>query len=161
MPSKTLEPHIVETLRRCAWEILETMVMLTPSSVEPHVESGATFEGGMIGLLGFTGTKSGTFVVRTDAELARLMTAKMLMTEPDLIENLHEIDDAFGELVNMLCGSFKNDWVANGNQMDLTVPHVIRDGRVNINADRVNGVRSGIRLQIEEATVDIGVYFEA
>ena len=38
MVAETLEPHLVETLRKSAWEVLETMVFLTPSSMEPLTE---------------------------------------------------------------------------------------------------------------------------
>ena len=123
MPAQTLEPHLVETLRKSAWEILETMVFMTPSSVEPRAEDSSVFNDDVVGLLGFTGTRSGTFVVRTTDQLASTMAAKMLMMEPGEIEGFEEVADAFGEIVNMLSGSFKNEWVANGNQMDLSVPH--------------------------------------
>ncbi|MFN3243454.1 MAG: chemotaxis protein CheX [Planctomycetota bacterium] len=161
MPAQTLEPHLVETLRKSAWEILETMVFMTPSSVEPLAEDTSIFHDQVVGLLGFTGTRSGTFVVRTSDDLARTMAAKMLMMEPGDLDDFEEVADAFGEIVNMLSGSFKNEWVANGNQMDLSVPHVVRHGNVNINSDAVSGVRSGIRVQIEDMHVDIGVHFEA
>ena len=161
MTAKTLEPHLVETLRKSAWEILETMVFMTPSSVEPRAEDSAVFHDEVIGLLGFTGTRSGTFVVRTTGQLARTMAAKMLMMEPEEIAGFEEVADAFGEIVNMLSGSFKNEWVANGNQMDLSVPHVVREGNVNINSDNSSGVRSGIRVLIDDTHVDIGVHFEA
>jgi len=79
MVANTLEPHLVETLRKSAREIFETMVFLTPSSIEPISEESSTFEEEVIGLLGFTGTKSGTFVVRASEKLAATMAAKMTM----------------------------------------------------------------------------------
>lgn len=161
MPAQTLEPHLVETLRKSAWEILETMVFMTPSSVEPRAEDSSVFKDDVVGLLGFTGTRSGTFVVRTTDQLACTMAAKMLMMEPGEIEGFEEVADAFGEIVNMLSGSFKNEWVANGNQMDLSVPHVVRGGNVKMNSDNGNSVRSGIRVLIDGTHVDIGVHFEA
>lgn len=161
MPAQTLEPHLVETLRKSAWEVLETMVFMTPTSVEPRAEDASVFADEVVGLLGFTGTRSGTFVVRTSEQLARTMAAKMLMAEPEELESFEEVADAFGEIVNMLSGGFKNEWVANGNQMDLSVPHVIREGSVNINSDGVGGLRSGIRVVINDTFVDIAVHFEA
>ncbi|MFT4512892.1 MAG: chemotaxis protein CheX [Planctomycetota bacterium] len=160
MVAKTLEPHLVESLRKSAWEILETMVFLTPTSVEPIAEESSTFNDAVIGLLGFTGTKSGTFAVRTSEDLASLMAAKMMMMETSELSGFEEIADAFGEIVNMLAGGFKNDWVANGNQMELSVPHVIRKGSVKINSDAGSGVHSGIRIKLDEHFVDIGVHFQ-
>jgi CheY-specific phosphatase CheX len=160
MVAETLEPHLVETLRKSAWEVLETMVFLTPSSMEPLTEHTSTFSDQVIGLLGFTGTESGTFVVRTSEQMASIMAAKMLMMEPEELSGFDEVADAFGEIVNMLSGSFKNDWVANGNQMELSVPNVIQHGKVNINRENIPGVRSGIRLQLDDQFVDIGIHFQ-
>ena len=160
MVAETLEPHLVETLRKSAWEVLETMVFLTPSSMEPLTEHTSTFSDQVIGLLGFTGTESGTFVVRTSEQMASIMAAKMLMMEPEELSGFDEVADAFGEIVNMLSGSFNNDWVANGNQMELSVPNVIQHGKVNINRENIPGVRSGIRLQLDDQFVDIGIHFQ-
>ena len=83
----------------------------------------------------------------------------MLMAEPEELSSFEEVSDAFGEIVNMLSGSFKNEWVAEGNQMDLSIPTVIREGKVNINSD--SGVRSGVRVQVDDQQVDVGIHFEA
>lgn len=161
MAIQTLEPHLVDSLKKSAWEILETMVFLTPTSVEATPEEGSTFTEQAIGVLGFTGTRSGTFVIRTSDKMARLMAAKMLMMEPDELESDDEVADAYGEIVNMLSGNFKNAWVANGNQMELSVPNVVFHGRVTVNSDHGNCLRSCVRVQIDDETVDIGVHFEA
>tara|TARA_R110002072_G_scaffold174303_4_gene329497 strand:+ start:113420 stop:113902 length:483 start_codon:yes stop_codon:yes gene_type:complete len=157
---ETLEPHLVESLRKSAWDVLETMVFLTPTSVEPICDEPSTFSDEVIGLLGFTGTRSGTFAVRTSERLASLMSAKMLMKEASEHSGSAEIADSFGEIVNMLTGSFKNDWVATGNQMELSVPHVIRKGSVNINSDGHAGLRSAVRVELGDHFVDIGVHFQ-
>ena len=75
------------------------------------------------------------------------------------LSSFEEVSDAFGEIVNMLSGSFKNEWVAEGNQMDLSIPTVIREGSVNINSD--SGVRSGVCVRIDDQQVDVGIHFEA
>lgn len=160
MVAETLEPQIVETLSKSAREVLETMVFLTPSSIESISEEGSRFSDPVIGLLGFTGTKSGTFVVRTTEALAATMAAKMLMMEPSELSGFEEISDAFGEIVNMLSGTFKNDWIVNGNQMELSVPNVIQHGSVNINYEKAPGMRSGIRVQLDDEFVDVGIHFQ-
>jgi chemotaxis protein CheX len=160
MPTKSLEPRLTEDLRKSAREVLESMVFLAPTSVEPLERTDATFADEVIGLLSFTGTRSGSFVVRATEALATKMAANMLMTEPEELGDFDEVADAFGEIVNMLSGSFKNAWVAEGNQMDLSVPHVVRNGRVNTKSD-CDSLRTGIRVQLDDAFVDVGVYFEA
>lgn len=161
MAAQTLAPHLVETLRGSAREILETMVSLTPTSVDAREETAATFHDEVIGLLGFTGTRSGTFVVRTSLRFAKQMAANMLMAQPEELEDFEEVSDAFGELVNMLGGNFKNEWVAGGNQMDLSIPTVIREGQVTVSSACARGIRSGVRVVVGEDSFDVGLHFEA
>lgn len=161
MVVETLEPHLVDSLRKSAWEILETMVFLTPTSVEVQTVQKDAFSDAVIGLLSFTGTKSGTIFVRTSDELASLMAAKMLMVEPSELSGFDEVADAFGEIVNMLGGNFKNEWVASGNQMELSVPHVVQSGNMPINSSSLAGLRSCVRVDIDGKHVDIDVHFQA
>ena len=65
MAIQTLEPHLVESLQSSAREILETMVFMTPDNIEVVPEIESSFKSEVVGLLGFTGTRSGNFVVRT------------------------------------------------------------------------------------------------
>jgi len=160
MTTQTLEPKLIEALRQTAEEILETMVFLVPRTIESLPEEQNSFRAPVIGLLGFTGTRSGTFVVRTDETVARTITAKMLMMEPSEIASPQEAADGFGELVNMLAGNFKNAWVAGGNQMELSVPTVIHNGSVQVRAEGVDSLRSRVRVTLDQGAIDIGVHFE-
>ncbi len=143
MTIQTLEPHLIDSLRQSAQEIFETMVFLTPTAIDAAVEDHSTFGDAVIGLLGFTGTRSGTFVVRTDEEMAKTIAA-----------------DGFGELVNMLAGNFKNAWVAAGNQMELSVPNVIHNGEVSLKSNDAGALRSRVHVALECGQIDIGVHFE-
>lgn len=161
MTSETLDPQLVESLQSAAREILETMVFMTPDCIEQVPETSSTFTTEVVGLLGFTGTRSGNFVVRTTEELARTIAAKMLMMEPSEIASFQEAADGFGELVNMLSGNFKNAWVANGNQMELSVPNVIHNGEVRVNSDHEGSLRSCVRVAVAGHNLDVGIHFEA
>ena len=161
MAIQTLEPHLVESLQKSAREILETMVFLTPERIEVVPELGSSFTSEVVGLLGFTGTRSGNFVVRSSEKLARTIAAKMLMMDPSELSSFSEAADGFGELVNMLSGNFKNAWVANGNQMDLSCPNVIHNGEVRVNSEHEGSLRSCVRVVVEGETLDVGIHFEA
>jgi CheY-specific phosphatase CheX len=161
MAIQTLEPHLVDSLRNSAREILETMVFMTPQSIEVVPEHESMFSSEVVGLLGFTGTRSGTFVVRSSEILARTIAAKMLMMDPSELGSFAEAADGFGELVNMLSGNFKNAWVANGNQMDLSVPNVIHNGEVRVNSEHEGSLRSCVRVTVDGHTLDVGIHFEA
>ncbi len=161
MTTQILDAHLVENLQNSAREILETMVFLTPESVVNVPEPDSCFAAEVVGLLGFTGTRTGTVVVRTTAALAKTIAAKMLMMEPDELGSVEEACDGFGELVNMLSGSFKNAWVADGNRMDLSVPNVILNGRVRLNSHTEGSLRTCIRVGVAGGTLDVGIHLEA
>ncbi len=161
MAIQTLEPHLIDSLQRSAREILETMVSMIPQSIAAEPEDGSRFSDPVIGLLGFTGTRAGTIVVRTSEDLAKTIAAKMLMMEPSEMTNFQDAADAFGEVVNMLGGNFKNAWVAGGNQMELSMPTVIHKGNVTVRSDADGCLRSRVRVQLDAGTLDIGVHFEA
>jgi len=161
MAIETLDPHLVDSLQSSAREILETMVFMHPEKVEVVPELTSSFSSEVVGLLGFTGTRSGNFVVRTTERLARTIAAKMLMMDPSEITQFSEAADGFGELVNMLSGNFKNAWVAQGNHMDLSCPNVIHNGEVRVNSDREGCLRSCVRVLVDGETIDVGIHFEA
>ena len=161
MTNETLDPVLVEGLQQSAREILETMVSMTPDKIEVVEETASPFRAEVVGLLGFTGTRSGTVVVRTSENLARTIAAKMLMMEPEELGGMEEACDGFGELVNMLSGNFKNAWVANGNKMDLSVPNVILSGEVRLNTHGDATMRTGLRITVAGDHLDVGIHFEA
>jgi CheY-specific phosphatase CheX len=154
-----MDPTLVEGLQASAREILETMVFLTPESIEVVQESETTFHNEVVGLLGFTGTRSGTVAVRATQRLTKTIAAKMLMMEPEELGSIEEACDGFGELVNMLSGNFKNAWVAQGNQMDLSVPNVVLGGEVRLS--HISDMRTCVRIRVDGEQLDVGVYFEA
>ena len=131
------------------------------ASIEALPQEASTFVEEAIGVLGFTGTRSGTFVIRTSAAMAKLMAAKMLMMEPEELGSMEEACDGFGELVNMLSGNFKNAWVANGNVMDLSVPNVILSGEVRLNMHSDPALRTCVRIHVGGGQLDVGIHFEA
>jgi len=161
MAISTLDPQLIESLQQSTREILETMVFMEPRSITAEAEDTSSFNDSVIGLLGFTGTRSGTFVVRTSEELAKGVAAKMMMMEPAEMSSFDEAADAYGEVVNMLAGSFKTAWVAQGNRMDLSVPNVIYRGRVKVQSEADGCLRSRLRVALDMGSLDIGVHFEA
>jgi len=164
MTHPRLEPELFESLRDSIREVIETMVFMSPETVEsithlvdqPHV----VFAGEVVGMLGFTGTRSGSVVVCCSEHLCREIAARMLTIEPGELAGFEEAADAFGEVVNMITGSFKDSWVAKGNEMSLAVPTVTRHGAVSINHTD-QGISCGIRVMLEGNPLDVTVLFAA
>jgi CheY-specific phosphatase CheX len=84
----------------------------------------------------------------------------MLMVEPEELGDFAEAADAFGEVVNMIAGSFKNAWVASGHAMALSMPNVIHHGFVKLHwTGRARCVRAS-GPSSTTALLDIGVHLE-
>ena len=161
MSVQSLTPELVESLRESGREVLETMCATTPKAVEAVTNESSDYSDEIIGLLGFTGTRGGTFLVRTSEAIARLISARMLMMEPEELTDFAEIADGFGELVNMISGNFKNAWVAGGNHMDLSVPNVTHNGSVRINLEQSGSLTSSVCIKLDEGDIHVSVHFEA
>lgn len=161
MATATLDRRLIEALQLSAQEVLVTMVTMTPRAIREEQERSSLFRDEVIGLLGFTGDRSGTVVVRTTDRIAKAIAGRMLMTEFGDDADFSEVADAFGEVVNMIAGSFKNAWVAAGYAMELSMPNVIRHGFVKLHSDGVGAVRSRIRIELDAGAIDVGVHLEA
>lgn len=158
MAAQGLTPELQESICASAREIFETMVSMTPESVAPAADPPA-FNRPVTGLLGFTGTRNGTVVVGSSEILAKTIAAKMLMMEPGDFADFGEAADAYGEIVNMLAGNFKNAWVANGNEMHLSVPTVIHNGEVHV-PHLAHSVEASIHVVVAGEKLEITILFE-
>jgi len=156
-----LEPDLIESLRASTREVLETMALTTPDSVElvDPAAGDSTYSREVVGVLGFTGTRSGTVAVTATEGMTKTIAARMLMMEPDEIEDFGEAADAFGEVVNMISGSFKNSWVAKGNEMELSIPTVVRGGDLLVNK-RNGEADCRLHISISNETLEVLIFFE-
>lgn len=157
---QTLDPEMVQSLTGAAREVLETMMAMVPQHAEEVPSPTADLRDEVVGLLGFTGSHCGTFVVRSSDKLARTIVAKMLMMEPEELTSFDEAADGFGEVVNMISGNFKNAWVARGHRMDLSVPNIIHKGTVRVDAHHEHTIRTCVRLSFSEGDLFAGVLIE-
>ena len=160
MTTLELTPELVQSLRESTREILETMVFLPPLAIEDQQVTGSTFSDEVVGLLSFTGSRCGMLCIRTSEHVARTIAAKMLMMEPSELTDFVEAVDGFGEVVNMVTGSFKNSWLALGNTMDLSVPTVIHRGYVSLGSSASSTERTWLRVQLPCGELSVGVVFE-
>jgi len=87
----------------------------------------------VVSAVGMAGDFDGVAYYDLPEELAIKVTSTMLSLEPD--ECGHEfVNDALGELANMVTGSFKNQFVARGLECRLTIPSLVRGSSFSIEA---------------------------
>jgi CheY-specific phosphatase CheX len=141
--TKTLASHSSESLGQIGSSVLTAAVSMTPVAVSNCDERLRGLMREVVSTLAFAGTKQGTFVLAGTIALAKRITASMLMLDEAEVGN-DEIADGFGEMLNMLGGNYKNEWIkGQERRLDLTVPSTMF-GMVGLtsmrNADELHAV---------------------
>jgi chemotaxis protein CheX len=113
-------------------EVFSTMVMLNPSADYPLQEPVSRFKCSITGMVGFAGTYSGVISVHCPISLAMKITSNMLGTECE--EANEDLNDAIGEISNMLGGSVKQVLSKGGMDVKLSIPTVISGADYTVNA---------------------------
>jgi chemotaxis protein CheX len=84
----------------------------------------------------FSGTLEGHCTVSISSEGAYLLTDALLGAQGDWDESM--IDDAVGELCNMIAGGWKSRLSAHASACNLSVPHITRtQAPESLNAGRI------------------------
>ena len=78
---------------------------------------------GITAMVGLAGQVCGVMSIRCDTTAARRMASKMIGEEP--AEKSAELQDAFGEICNMIAGNFKNKITGMSEKCMLSVPTVV------------------------------------
>jgi len=108
-----------EELSNATREVFEIMVgtsLASPTELSPH------FVADFAAMVGIAGSLCGLVGLHTSSECARRIAAKMLGTEELVGE---DAQDAFGEVCNMIAGSFKARIAGLADGCALSVPTVI------------------------------------
>jgi len=104
-------------------EIFSSMVMMEVS-VKGDVQSTlAPLENSITGVIGLAGTHKGVLAMHFPNPVAMAITGSFLGMDVDEINE--DVEDAVGELANMLGGSVKSILSAKGRDIDLSLPSVI------------------------------------
>lgn len=122
-----LDHHIlVATL-----EVFEKMILLE-TRPQP-VRRGMTnhFEHHVSSMLGFSGDLTGMLYFHCPDPAARTITAALLGS--DEVTNQEEIQDALGEVTNMVGGGWKNSLSSQGTRVDISIPTAISGASYSIN----------------------------
>ncbi len=104
-------------------EIFTTMVMM-----EVEVEESSQLEGNILkdsitGLIGLAGNYKGVVAIHLPQAIACEITSQFLGVEVDGIND--DVEDAVGEIANMLGGNIKSFLSESGKDIDLSLPSTI------------------------------------
>ncbi len=114
-------------------ELFSTMLRtnMQPAPLEPGFGNG---EPHIAGAVGFVGRLSGMVYVFTTVSFARHITATFLGLREAEITGDEMINDAVGEMANMLVGHMKSRLSDRGMPCMLTIPSVVRGSHFSVEA---------------------------
>ena len=113
-------------------EVFNTMVMLDLEDSYPLREPVTTFHCSVTGMVGLAGTYTGILSIHCPRSFALRITSNMLGM--DVEEVGEDVNDALGEIANMLGGYVKQILSKGGLDINLSIPTVISGEEYTVNS---------------------------
>ena len=126
------EAQIAGYVTSATKDVFSTMVMMEVVDDFPLNEPVSRFKCSITGMVGFAGTYSGVISIHCPVPLALKITSNMLGI--DCAEVNEDLNDAIGEIANMLGGSVKQVLSKGGLDVKLSIPTVISGEEYTINS---------------------------
>jgi chemotaxis protein CheX len=116
-----LEELVTQAVTRAFDTMLNIPVALEPAA--PDIWNG---EPHVAGSVGFIGRLSGIVYIYSSANFARRITSMLLGLQESEIDSDEMVNDAIGELANMVVGQIKSQLSDRGMPCVLTIPSIVR-----------------------------------
>ncbi len=104
-------------------EIFTSMVMMDVSVSPSQKTDYGTLEDTITGVIGLAGTHKGVLAVHIPHPVAYAITSNFLGIDIDEINE--DVEDAIGEIANMLGGNIKSILSEKGRDIDLSLPSTV------------------------------------
>ena len=152
------EENLVDKFRQEVYEVFNTSVglddlMYLPVAIDPATE----FQDCVSSLIRLTGTYNGVVSLHMPSDLATTATRCMRGVKT---VNDDDIDDAMGEIANMIAGSFKAHLSRSGADIRLSLPWVMY-GKEYIVSLSGNSNHIAVRFATEDDWFLVTAAFEA
>lgn len=148
---------IEKRLATSVQEIFSTMVMMPVNSVDEKSEVNNPLINSITAIIGYTGVRKGLLAVHMPLNVAFAVTSSFLMMN---VNELNEdVEDAIGELANMIGGEVKNILSNGGKDIDLSVPSTISGQSYDFQAGRENE-RFVVAFTVEAGTFCVDCQIE-
>lgn len=115
--------ELVESIISSTVEIFTGMVMMEVKAEDDILESLGKMQNSITGMVGLAGTFRGVMAVHLPNNVAMAITSSFLGFEVDEINE--DVQDAIGEIANMLGGNLKTFLSDKGKDIQLSLPSTI------------------------------------
>jgi chemotaxis protein CheX len=116
----------LDTLLKSATQEVFTTMLSFKVDFESHAANAINGDSHVAGTIGFTGKFNGVVFLYTSADFARRITSNLLGLSDTEIEGDDMVNDAIGELTNMLSGHIKARLSDKGFSCAMSIPTVVR-----------------------------------
>jgi len=118
-----MDSKLLQAVRDTTLDIFQTMVSMDPQSDEPIPGDKSPLNGGISGIVGIAGKIKGTISVHFDKNLAIKVASNIL--EEEINEINDDVEDAVGEIANMVAGGAKTKLFKSNISFDISIPTVV------------------------------------
>ncbi len=115
--------EIAKPFIQATQNILSMMAMLESKPGKPYVKKGKAAKGDVSAIIGITGEKNGTFAISFSKECAVQIVKQML--GDDIEDLLTDVQDAVGEISNMISGHARRGLADMGLKLQGSTPSVV------------------------------------
>jgi chemotaxis protein CheX len=154
----TNEDLLAQLLMQDVNEIFGTMVGLEDLLYLPEqIDPVTSFKDCISSLVGLAGTYNGLVSLHMSSNLALVATSNMLGMKVTEVNN--DVNDAMGEISNMIAGSFKQHLTKSGLDIHLSIPSVVYGKEYAITLGN-NPNQIAVRFATTDAWFMVAVAFE-
>ncbi len=159
MSSELLATPLPDQLTGAIEDVFQTMIPL-PLERGKRVEKILLCQDTeSLAVLGYNGTKIGSFMLSTTKLCAQKMAMALLMLDDMSELSPEDTADAFGEVLNMVGGNFKNYLVEHGQQMALSTPTVIGGASITAAVPKQKLVGFTLEFSVDSEPVSLIFYY--
>lgn len=117
------EDGVRDSITEITKGVFSTMVMLDVVDQGPLSEPVVSFHDTVTSMVGLAGSHSGTLAIHCPKTLALRITSSMLGMDVGEVDD--DVNDAMGEIANMIGGDVKHIFSPGGGDLSLSIPTVI------------------------------------
>ena len=149
---------IREKIIESTQEIFSSMVMMEVSALDELVTEGRVHTQSITGLIGLAGTYKGVLAIHMPNTVAMAVTSSFLGMDVEEINA--DVEDAIGELANMLGGNVKTILSESGRDISLSLPSTISGKEYNFQLASESAERTVICFESQAGRFHVELQLE-
>jgi chemotaxis protein CheX len=123
--------YVEKLTHQAVREVFQSMVSMELTD-EPPAPLAPEAGGQIIGSVGFIGEATGVIYLYAGACFAKVITGRMLGISEAEVDSDDMVNDAIGELSNMVAGFVKSRLCDHGWPCTLTIPSIVRGQQLTV-----------------------------